>query len=162
MSSGPGVFPETHHPRLSQKLLLTPILGTLATHLFSYPMFCRGFGEVFGDTKPTNEDYEDFWAALRYNDGNKAWVGLINFLRERKAFKEKWVGALKETKIKVLMVYGPADPVNPPAFAKHFRETVPKQTLVTLAEKVGHYPQWEDPVAVEQQITLFIKGPSSA
>ncbi|KAK3793995.1 hypothetical protein RRG08_028429 [Elysia crispata] len=151
-----GIFPNTHHPRPMQKLLLMPVLGYLASNLFSYPLFCRGFGEVFGNQKPSKEDFEDFWAALRYNDGDKASVGVINFLRERQAFKERWVGALKETKIKVLMVYGPADPVNPPEFAKHFREIVPRQHLVTLEDDVGHYPQWEDPGAVVERITLFM------
>ncbi|RUS89625.1 hypothetical protein EGW08_002643 [Elysia chlorotica] len=153
-----GVFPNTHHPRPLQKVLLMPVLGHVASRLFSYPLFCRGFGEIFGEQKPSKEDYDDFWAALRYNDGDKASVGVINFLRERQTFKERWVGALTQTNIKVLMVYGPADPVNPPEFATHFRATVPRQHLAVLADWVGHYPQWEDPGAVGEQLALFMEG----
>ena len=118
-----GIFPETHHPRISQALLLKPVIGYIVSRLFSLQLFSRGFGEIFGVNKPTEEDYKDFWSAMRYNDGDKAMHKIINFLRERQAFKDRWVGALKTTQIPVLMVYGPADPVNPPEFATHFRYT---------------------------------------
>ncbi|XP_005112372.1 mesoderm-specific transcript homolog protein [Aplysia californica] len=153
-----GVFPETHRPRISQKLLLTPGLGYVVSRLFSLPIFSRGFGEVFGASKPTNEDYADFWAALRYNDGDRAAYRIINFLRERQEFKGRWVGALQSTDLSVLMLYGPADPVNPPSFAAHFRKVVPRHKLVTLADSVGHYPQWEDPETVGREFLKFIQS----
>ncbi|GFO32646.1 mesoderm-specific transcript protein-like [Plakobranchus ocellatus] len=153
-----GIFPDTHHPRPAQKLLLMPVLGYLASHLYTYHLFCRGFGAIFGKNKPSTEDFMDFWATLRYNDGDKATVRVINFLRERQAFRDRWVGALRQTAVNVLMLYGPADPVNPQEFAQHFVATVPQHKLVTLATDIGHYPQWEAPLVVEDQITNFINS----
>uniref|UniRef100_A0A0B6YYJ5 AB hydrolase-1 domain-containing protein n=3 Tax=Arion vulgaris TaxID=1028688 RepID=A0A0B6YYJ5_9EUPU len=151
-----GVFPETHHPRLIQKILLTPVLGYIAGHFYCRPIFSIGFSEIFGNNKPTPEDIQDFWAAIRYNNGDRVFYRLINYLRERQIFKKKWVGALQLTHVNVLMIYGPADPINPPEFASLFRNTVP-HPIVTLASNIGHYPQLEDPYNVGRELLDFVK-----
>ncbi|CAH1265219.1 MEST [Branchiostoma lanceolatum] len=48
----------------------------------------------------------------------------------------------------VHMIYGPADPVNPPVFVDRYRELLPQATITVLDERIGHYPHWEDPMAV--------------
>ncbi|CAL1539906.1 unnamed protein product [Lymnaea stagnalis] len=153
-----GIFPETHKPRLVQKLLLMPVVGYITSHLFNYPMFSFGFDEIFGVNKPTEEDDKDFWALLCYNHGYKATYKVINFLPERETFRTRWVGALVNAQIKVLMIYGPADPVNPPEFVSLFKKTVPKQTIISLDTEVGHYPQWEDPASTTREFLQFIKS----
>ncbi|XP_013064333.2 mesoderm-specific transcript protein-like [Biomphalaria glabrata] len=152
-----GIFQETHKPRLSQKLLLIPVIGYITSQVFNFPLFVYGFGEIFGEIKPTQEDYQDFWSLLCYNNGHAASYKVINFLRERKKFKERWVGALKQTQVKVLFIYGPADPVNPPEFISQFRKTVPGKTIVSLSPDVGHYPQWESPREVTRAFITFLK-----
>ncbi|KAH9496338.1 hypothetical protein Btru_010648 [Bulinus truncatus] len=152
-----GIFQEIHKPRLVQKLLLIPVVGFLTSQLFNYPMFSLSFGQIFGKNKPTEEDNMDFWALMCYNDGYKASYKVINFLRERETYKTRWVGALVETQIKVLFIYGPADPVNPPEFIWRFRQTVPGQTINPLSPTVGHYPQWESPKDIVRIFIQFLK-----
>ncbi|XP_059179518.1 mesoderm-specific transcript protein-like [Physella acuta] len=153
-----GIFPEVHRPRFFQKVLQIPVLGYLTSQLSNYYMFSYGFSEVFGENKPTETELLDFWSIVAFNSGYKAFYKIINFLKERHTFRLKWVGALRNAKIKVLMIYGPADPVNPAEFAQVFRTTVPDQTLKILSPQVGHYPQWEDPDAVSNVFIQFIKN----
>nr|XP_020858041.1 mesoderm-specific transcript homolog protein isoform X3 [Phascolarctos cinereus] len=71
LSNG-GIFPETHHPTLLQKLLkdggpMSPIL----TRLMNFFFFARGLAVVFGPyTRPSEAEMWDMWAGIRTNDGN--------------------------------------------------------------------------------------------
>ncbi|XP_068943350.1 mesoderm-specific transcript homolog protein isoform X4 [Petaurus breviceps papuanus] len=71
LSNG-GIFPETHHPTLLQKLLkdggpMAPIL----TRLMNFFFFARGLAVVFGPyTRPSEAEMWDMWAGIRTNDGN--------------------------------------------------------------------------------------------
>ncbi|XP_067683861.1 mesoderm-specific transcript homolog protein-like [Haliotis asinina] len=155
-----GLFPGKFFPRLVQRVLLIPVLGKIAARLSFFEGFRRGgFGEVFGK-KPTYEEFEDFYAAIRYNDGNIALPGVLRFIKERHDNEDRWVhGSLKTSPIPVLMVYGPADPVNPsPTFPNQFRKIAPQHKLVVLDKNIGHFPQWEDPETTGQSYVEFIKG----
>ncbi|KAK7495547.1 hypothetical protein BaRGS_00013245 [Batillaria attramentaria] len=152
-----GVFPETNNPRPMQQLLLIPVLGPLLSRLTFFHLFKFGFGEIFGDTKPSEEEYLDFYAGLRHKNGHHVNPSLLQYIPERSKFKERWVGALTSTQVPVLMIYGPADPVNPPAFAEHFRKTVPQHRLEVLKTSIGHYPQWEEPESILHHLSHFIQ-----
>ncbi|XP_066284028.1 mesoderm-specific transcript homolog protein-like isoform X2 [Branchiostoma lanceolatum] len=143
-----GVFPETNFPLWGQRLMLNPWLAPLA-RLFNYYTFKNSFGKVFGpDTQPASMDFVDFWALLRWNEGNLVMPGLLQYVSERRVNREAWVGALQKSTVPVHMIYGPADPVNPPVFADRYRELLPQATITVLDEHIGHYPHWEDPMAV--------------
>ncbi|XP_035676250.1 mesoderm-specific transcript homolog protein-like isoform X1 [Branchiostoma floridae] len=143
-----GVFPETNFPTWSQRLMLNPWLAPL-TRLGNYYTFKNGFGKVFGpDTQPSPMDFVDFWALLRWNDGTLVMPGLLQYVAERRVNREAWVGALQKSTVPVHMIYGPSDPVNPPVFADRYRELLPQATITVLDKHIGHYPHWEDPMAV--------------
>ncbi|XP_050411711.1 mesoderm-specific transcript protein [Patella vulgata] len=151
-----AIFLETHHPRILQKILQYPVIGPIGASVIFYQLFNKGFGEIFGSNQPNAEEMWDFWTVLRYDNGNAALSSIIEFLPERKEYNERWVGALKNTQLPVQMIYGPADPVNPPKFIQHYRETVPQHEIVELEKHIGHYPHWEDPVNVLKTFYLFI------
>ncbi|XP_075455474.1 mesoderm-specific transcript homolog protein isoform X3 [Ascaphus truei] len=71
LSNG-GIFPETHHPRLVQKLLKdSGIFSPILTRLMNFYLFTKGISEVFGPyTQPSEAEYWDMWTAVRTNDGN--------------------------------------------------------------------------------------------
>ncbi|XP_046356327.2 mesoderm-specific transcript homolog protein-like [Haliotis rufescens] len=155
-----GLFPGKFYPRLVQRVFLIPVIGRIAARFSFFWLFRNGgFGEVFG-TKPTYEDFEDFYAAIRYRDGNNALPGVLHFIKERYENEDRWVhGSLKASPIPVLMVYGPADPVNPSSvFPDQFRKIVPQHKLVVLDKSIGHFPMWEDPDNTGRSYIEFIKG----
>lgn len=152
-----GVFPETNNPRPMQKLLLVPVIGPILSRLTFFQLFKFGFGEIFGDKKPADEEYEDFYAGLRHKDGHHVTPNLLQYIPERSQFKDRWVGALTSTKVPVLMIYGPADPVNPPVFVAHFRKIVPQHRLEVMENSIGHYPQWEEPDSVVHLLSRFLQ-----
>ncbi|XP_052266872.1 mesoderm-specific transcript protein-like isoform X1 [Dreissena polymorpha] len=144
-----GVFPETNHPMVSQQLLLMPVIGPTLAHLSFYAAFKRSLARTFGpESQPTEEEMKDFYALVRNKNGNIANARLIHYITQRGENKDRWVGALQKTQVPVQMIYGPADPVNPPAFVDYYKKVVPNPRIHVLGSRVGHYPQWEDPDGV--------------
>ncbi|XP_077979903.1 mesoderm-specific transcript homolog protein-like [Glandiceps talaboti] len=143
-----GILPETNFPLAGQKLLLDPRFGPILSHLMNYMSFKRGFGEVFGTrTQPTSEEMWDHWAGIRWNDGHQIAHSLLQYIPERHANRDRWVGVLQTTKVPVRVIYGPSDPVNPPVFMDRYRELVPHAVISMLDPHISHYPQLEDPIS---------------
>ncbi|XP_013381334.1 mesoderm-specific transcript protein-like isoform X1 [Lingula anatina] len=152
-----GMFPETNHPTPNMKLMLKPYLKYPIGMFSNRFMFKRGLSHVFGPyTKPTPEDLSDFWAATRYNEGNFALPRLIDYILERAANKDRWTGALQNTRLPVHVIYGPADPINPPPFIDFYKKTVPRGSITVLGKDISHYPLWEDPQGVFAAYKQFI------
>ncbi|KAK5848865.1 hypothetical protein PBY51_008552 [Eleginops maclovinus] len=65
LSNG-GLFPETHYPRLLQRLLKdSSFLAPLLTRLTNYMIFQKGIGDVFGPyTQPTDAEFWDMWTGV--------------------------------------------------------------------------------------------------
>lgn len=160
LSNG-GIFPETNHPRLLQKLLINSgCLSPIFTRLMNYYFFSKGINMVFGPhTQPTTAEYWDMWTAVRINDGNLVMDSILQFINQRWKYRDRWVGALISTSVPLHLIYGPLDPVNPhPEFLNLYQTLVPKSTVSVLDDHVGHYPQLEDPVEFEKAYTNFINS----
>ncbi|XP_064606595.1 mesoderm-specific transcript homolog protein-like [Liolophura sinensis] len=154
-----GVFTETSHPRPLQLLLLRPWLGPILAGLVPYHLYKHGFSEIFGpNTQPTSDEFWEFWTGIRYNRGERVLYRILQYIPERYANEERWVGALQSTVVPVHMIYGPADPVNPPEFVTHYRKVMPNPSISVLPGTIGHYPQWEAPGAVLKSYVKFITG----
>lgn len=160
LSNG-GIFPETNHPRLLQKLLINSgCLSPIFTRLMNYYFFSKGINMVFGPhTQPTTAEYWDMWTAVRINDGNLVMDSILQFINQRWKYRDRWVGALISTSVPLHLIYGPLDPVNPhPEFLNLYQTLVPKSTVSVLDDHIGHYPQLEDPVEFEKAYTNFINS----
>ncbi|XP_023686881.1 mesoderm-specific transcript homolog protein [Paramormyrops kingsleyae] len=147
LSNG-GIFPETHYPRLIQKVLKdSGFLSPLLTRLTNFLFFSRSIGEVFGPhTQPTEAEVWDMWTGIRFNDGNLVMDSILQYINQRLKHRQRWVGALTSTLIPLHMIYGPLDPVNPhPQFISLYRSQVQRSTVSILDEHISHYPQLEDP-----------------
>lgn len=139
-----GLFPEAHHPRLVQKLLMSPF-GPLLAPFLTKKTLAKNFRNIFGpETQPTDEEIDEFWSLIAYNDGNKVMPLLIRYMAERRRFRERWVGALQQTAIPLRLIDGAADPISGRHLAEHYQKLVPNPDVVLL-EKIGHYPQTEAP-----------------
>lgn len=145
LSNG-GIFPETNFPKAIQKLLANSWLGPVVARLTSYPLFARSLASVFGPlTRPTREELQDFWTIIRHKDGYLVAPSILQFMKQRIENRGRWVNNLQTTSVPVHLIYGPADPINPPQILSRYRELVVKGTYSSLNEQIGHYPQWEDP-----------------
>ncbi|MEO1038582.1 MAG: alpha/beta hydrolase [Pseudomonadota bacterium] len=143
-----GLFPETHRATFTQRLLHSP-LGGLVSSLMSRKRFDAGFSLVFAEaTRPSAEELDVFWELVSANGGLKP-IGhrLIRYIAERRAKRERWVGALQQATIPLRVIDGADDPVSGRHMVDRYRELVPEPDTVLL-EAVGHYPQWEAPQGV--------------
>ena len=149
-----GLFPETHHPRLIQKLLASPI-GPLVSRLTNERSFHKTFCAIFGpDTQPSFDEFAEFWELIDYNEGNRIFHKLIGYMRERRENRERWVGALQQSSVPLRVIDGLVDPVSGAHMVVRYRELVPNPDVVELPG-IGHYPQVEAPDAVLQAFFQF-------
>jgi len=149
-----GLFPETHRPRLIQKLLLTPI-GPILGRLYNRRKFGRSFSAVFGAlTQPTDAELDDFWTIVSNNNGKLVLHRLMQYIPERVANRSRWVEAVTETPIPLRVVCGLDDPVSGAHMLVRYRELVANPDIVELAG-IGHYPQAEAPESVLNAFLQF-------
>ncbi|XP_023217301.1 mesoderm-specific transcript protein-like, partial [Centruroides sculpturatus] len=152
-----GIFPDKYYPRLSQKVLMLPIIGTITAKLISFPFVRAGLCELFGpNTQPHSEELHNFWSIMQYQEGYRAWGSILNYIQERNDNEERWVSAIQKATVPVYMIYGPADPVNPPPFAEHYRKMIPKPLITVLPNHIGHYVQLEAPEEMIENYFNFL------
>jgi len=142
-----GLFPETHRPVLIQKLLLSP-LGRWIARRTSRARLAQNMRSVFGPaTQPDEALLDNFWWLLTNANGLAVMHKLIHYMKERRASRARWVGALQDARIPLKLIDGALDPISGEHMAARYRELVP-QADVTLLEGIGHYPHVEAAGAV--------------
>ncbi|MBL8517254.1 MAG: alpha/beta fold hydrolase [Betaproteobacteria bacterium] len=147
-----GLFPEMHRARFVQKLLLTP-LGPFFARRMNRKRFGNSFNAVL--SKPASErELDGFWALLRENDGLEVLPKLIRYIPERRANRDRWVGALEAHNIPLRVIDGADDPVSGQHMVFHYRKLVPRPDIVLL-RGVGHYPQVEAPAETLRHFLEF-------
>jgi len=149
-----GLFPETHRASRAQKLLLSP-LGPLVAAAISEKRFMPSFALVFGpQTKPSAEELKVFWSLLAHDNGHRRLHRLIRYILERRANRDRWVGALQTTAVPLHLIDGALDPISGAHMVERYRTLIPHPD-VTLLPDVGHYPQTEAPQAVLDAVLRF-------
>jgi pimeloyl-ACP methyl ester carboxylesterase len=142
-----GLFPEQHRPRLIQTLLASAI-GPLVARLSTQKLFARSFSQVFGPrTKPSEDELAGYWTCVSHAQGTRIQHRLIDYMRERREQRERWVPALSESPVPIGFCIGLADPVSGEHVVPRIRELCPGARVSELPE-IGHYPQAEAPAAV--------------
>jgi pimeloyl-ACP methyl ester carboxylesterase len=148
-----GLFPETHRLLRIQKLLLSP-LGPLVARMTSRKSLGRSMKRIFGArTQPNSSLLEGFWELISMMDGARALAGLISYIPERVQNRERWVGALRDTALPLLLINGLVDPISGAHMVERFRELVPAARVTELTG-IGHYPQIEAPGEV---VTAYLQ-----
>lgn len=139
-----GLFPEQHRARPIQKLGLTP-LGPLLGAMMSRDKLRKAFDDIFGpETKASDEEIDAHWTLFVEGGGRKIFHKLLQYIRERKSNRARWVGALKNTHVPLRLIDGGADPVSGKHLYDYYREQIPNADAVLL-EDIGHYPHTEAP-----------------
>ena len=137
-----GLLPEMHRPRFIQRLLASPI-GPWVAKLSSEKTFGKTLREVFAK-QPSRDEVHSFWLLASKNHGMAALQGLIGYMAERRANRERWVDALVNAKLPLLVINGSLDPVRGAHLVDRLLELRPSTNVVRLPD-VGHYPQVEAP-----------------
>ncbi|TNE88404.1 MAG: alpha/beta hydrolase [Deltaproteobacteria bacterium] len=150
-----GLFPETHHPRLIQRLLISRLGGLVAT-LSTERTFRRNLTQVFGPHTPPSEDFlRESWVLLERDGGRHALPRLIRYMAERKTHRERWVRPLVDRLVPLRLINGSLDPVSGRHAADRYAELVPDADVVHLP-RLGHYPHVEDPPAVLAPVLAWL------
>jgi len=147
-----GLFIESQRPVLLQKLLLSP-LGTVIARFTSYSKFKKNFDHICA-VKLAEAELAAFWQLITHNDGIKVMHGLIQYIKERKKYRARWVGALTSAQCPIRFICGVEDPVSGQRMIDRYRELIPNPDVVAL-EGIGHYPQVESPSLVIEHLEAF-------
>ena len=149
-----GLFPETHRPRPVQRLLAGPF-GGLVGRLMNRRSFGRAFAAIFGPrTQPSAAELDSFWSLIECGGGRAVMSQLIGYMAERRAHRQRWVGALQHWQAPLRFINGPSDPVSGKHMLLRLLELVPGADIVELPG-IGHYPQWEAPEALLTSYSSF-------
>jgi pimeloyl-ACP methyl ester carboxylesterase len=154
--SNGGLFPETHHPVLIQKLLLSPI-GFILSKLVRFEKFKKNFDHICAKNL-SQEELNSYWQMLEHKGGTQIMHKLIGYMTERKQNRDRWVGVLQTTQVPLLLIDGVLDPISGAHMVARYEELVPKANVVRL-EDTGHYPQVESPKAFVTAALAFLLAP---
>lgn len=137
------------------KNILTGPMGGIASQFSTRFVFEKGFTTVFGEnTKPSKQELKDVWITIKQKKGQKIFHKLVHFYNESIERGDRWVNAVKETKVPMLSINGSSDPAVGEDVAD-YKPLVPNSKTVTL-ENIGHYPQLEDSESVAKVYMDFI------
>ncbi|OUS28547.1 hypothetical protein A9Q99_12895 [Gammaproteobacteria bacterium 45_16_T64] len=157
--NGP-VIPEQLQMRFIQKVFNSPF-GWVASTFTNPFMFTRNFSPVFGpNTQPSPDALKDDWYVISQQNGHRLSHKLIHYYNESLQQRERWLKAIRETRIPMLSITGLADPVAGDAMVKKYRELVPSANIIELPY-IGHYPHIEAPALVTTHYKQFISSHSN-
>ncbi|MCW8875808.1 MAG: alpha/beta hydrolase [Kangiellaceae bacterium] len=137
-----GIIYEAIELALIQRLLLSPI-GSIVARFMSFAKFKQNFDNICAIKRP-NEELKNYWQLINHKSGTKVVHRLINYIRERKQFRDRWVSSLQNSTGPLTFINGTQDPISGKAMVDRFRQLVPNASVIEL-EKTGHYPQVESP-----------------
>jgi pimeloyl-ACP methyl ester carboxylesterase len=90
------------------------------------------------------EEFKEMWQLLIAGNGRKVLPKITQYINERYTYWHRWIGALKQTKLAVHIIWATEDPVAVKAIALKLHDEIPNSEL-HLLEKTGHYPMLEKP-----------------
>lgn len=151
-----GIFPEATRPILMQRMLLSK-LGPYIAKLSSYSRFAKSMRSICS-AQLSEQHLQAHWQTIIRADGRLVMPKIIQYIRERKEYRLRWLGALQNACIPLCLINGVVDPISGARIVKRWRELLPNTKVVEL-DNVGHYPQWEDPVTVLLEVHAFLSSP---
>jgi pimeloyl-ACP methyl ester carboxylesterase len=153
-----GLFPETHRALLTQKLLLSRF-GSLLNRFTGFAKFSRNFSSVFGaQTKPSQQQLQEFWWLINYNQGKHLFHNLITYMRDRIEHRQRWVSALQQSTIPLALINGAVDPVSGAHMVARYKELGCRLDYSGNLPLIGHYPQVESAQEVASHYQQFLQA----
>ncbi len=137
------------HIELSQLRTIQKLLkgrfGKYVAKLTNYFIFSKNVRNVYFDkTKVSNQELQQMWEQIEYNSGKKVIHLVSDYINQRYTYWDRWIGALKETKIPTKIIWAKEDPVAVKEIAELLATEIPNNELFWI-EKCGHFPMLEKP-----------------
>lgn len=138
--------------RLSQKLWLNPLTGSLISRLrlFRKPLFSQMLSRTFARLLSPDE-IDAFWSLVRKNNGLGIYHRLMGYMPERWQHQQEWLDTLAVHPAHLTLIWGQADPIATPAVAEKALAHRPDARYVKLP-RIGHYPHWDAAELVAQVV----------
>lgn len=156
-----AVFADEHRPRFIQKLLLSPLGGTV-NRFVGYDSFEGNLRKILAKNENVSDaELRAHWHLLGYPDGRRVVHRLMHYVPDRALHGERWSRALFAGETPIRIVNGSLDPVSGRHVADRYRreaQAAGKSADVIDLQDVGHYPQLEDPAAVLAAILNWRAG----
>lgn len=141
--------------------LLRGRLGGLFARLSNERVFRQQFGALFSTNHPLDpQEAADQWSLICHNGGRTLGHRLIHYLDERRRYAERWHGAVSDWPGPLSFAWGLQDPVATTAVLDALIELRPAAPVERLPE-LGHYPQLEDPAAIEAALRAGLERATS-
>lgn len=147
-----GLFPETHRPFFTMKLLKTPIIGVIFQNIIPRSLFGSAINRVFGPTtQRSKQELDEITHLLFYNAPYNLLQQLQCYINERAANRDRWVNAINQVQIleknpiPIRLINGPIDPISGKHMVDRYRKIIQNPDTCLLADNIGHYPNLEDP-----------------
>lgn len=152
-----AMCPDAYRPRPIQRLLASPMGAWIGPNV-PRGSFDRSIRGLFGaETQPSRDLLDDFWSLLEHGGGRRVTHAVGRFWCPRLAMAERLVGALLRTTVPLRVVNGAADPNSGRHMVERLLELAPRSDVISW-ERIGHWPQLEDPAATATAITDFVQG----
>jgi pimeloyl-ACP methyl ester carboxylesterase len=149
-----GLFPEMHRATAGQLALVSDAGPALSAGL-TRETFAAAMPAMFGPTtQPSREELDAFWSLVSMQDGHALWWKVLDYMRQRREHRARWVGALVKGLVPQRLINGAEDPVSGRHAAEHYRAQV-RDADVVLLEGIGHWPQTEAPAATRDAVFAF-------
>ncbi len=145
-----GLLVERVRPILAQRVLRRPLLGKVAARLMGRRAFARSLRGIAGKPHAAH-DVHSLWTILEEGNGRRCYPGLIRYMDERVAHRDRWRRATLEHRFPMRLVWGDRDPISSFPIAEEIAATRPATDVVRL-EGTGHYPQIEEPERVARAV----------
>lgn len=148
-----GLLPEKFRERMEHRLIR--LRGMQVALLFDGKSFERSIGALYApDKRPANDELALDWELATSSGGLFVADKIFHFLEERIEHRERWVGALQNTKIPLQLINGSADPIAGEEMAILYQTIVPHSAVIQLPD-VGHFPHLECPQEVLDAYQAF-------
>ncbi|MCO5315227.1 MAG: alpha/beta hydrolase [Solirubrobacterales bacterium] len=156
-----SILLERSHPTLGQRLLRGS-LGPVASRLTNESFFRHQLSSLFpGDHPVSDEELEDQWSLICFNDGHRLGHKLISYMDERVIYADRWHGAIARWEGDLAVGWGLLDPVAVTDVLDGLIELRPGLP-VTRFETAGHYPQLEVPEELARRLAEVMPGRSAS
>jgi len=152
-----GLYPELHRPQAGQLMLLDPETGPQIGKLMNADMFGNSLRPTFSPGHPPSpQDLADAWASVERRGGPAVAHLLIRYIRDREAYRDRWVDALERSELPRAFVWGMLDPVSGAHMAERIALGLPDAELLRLGD-VAHWPQLEAPDVVVPHLLRLLR-----
>lgn len=145
--SNGNLFSDVYNPTVFQRILFysPSFIGNFLNKNIKKSFLLHATKKLYGKySQPSKEFLEELWETLFYQNGKNISFKLGKLMYNNEIFNERWYKALKDSKIPLCYICGPADISSGFEMGIAFKKRVTSGTLIWMDDHIGHWPMIED------------------